>query len=143
MFRTDVPADWLMTLYFALLHGAHEHAASHNMDRMQTLRLLHSSLTDLGRFSTWFGFLSRRRERSEIESWIGRLDVRPAHAEAIFAKNLFGATPADAVRPVVSLINCFTRRATVVASGSFQAFSVTSRYASSSDSGSTSGVTDR
>ena len=39
-----------------------------------------SSLTDLGRFSTWFGFLSRRRERSEIESWIARLDVRPANA---------------------------------------------------------------
>ncbi len=35
------------------------------------------------------------------------------------------------------------RRATVTPSGSFQLFSVTSRYASSSDSGSTSGVTSR
>ena len=36
-----------------------------------------------------------------------------------------------------------SRRATFTASGSFHAFSVTSRYASSSDNGSTSGVTDR
>ena len=54
-----------------------------------------------------------------------------------------GATPADAVRPVVSRICCLRRLATGVASGSPQAFSVTSRYASSSDSGSTSGVTAR
>jgi len=49
--------------------------------------------------------------------------------EAIFARNLFGATPADAVRPVSARIRCFSRFATLVASGSSQAFSVTSRYA--------------
>ncbi len=36
-----------------------------------------------------------------------------------------------------------SRRATFTASGSCHAFSVTSRYASSSDNGSTSGVTSR
>ena len=54
-----------------------------------------------------------------------------------------GATPADAVRPVVSRISALMRRATVTPSGSPHAFSVTSRYASSSESGSTSGVTAR
>ena len=63
--------------------------------------------------------------------------------DAIFARNLFGATPADAVRDVADRISSFRRRATFIASGSFQTFSVTSRYASSSDIGSTSGVIDR
>jgi hypothetical protein len=63
--------------------------------------------------------------------------------DAIFARNLFGATPAEAVRPVVSRIDCLIRFATLTPSGSCQAFYVTSRYASSSDSGSTSGVTLR
>ena len=65
------------------------------------------------------------------------------HPEAIFARNLFGAAPAEAVRPVSARIRCLRRFATLVAYGSFQEFSVTSRYASSSDSGSTSGVTSR
>jgi hypothetical protein len=72
--------------------------------------------------------------------------VRPSgffHPEAIFARNLFGATPADAVRPVASRIRSFSRFATVIARGSSQLFWVTSRYASSSESGSTSGVTSR
>ena len=47
--------------------------------------------------------------------------------EAIFARNLFGATPADAVRFIVSRIDCLMRRATSTPSGRFQAFSVTSR----------------
>ena len=46
---------------------------------------------------------------------------------AIFARNLFGATPADAVRPVSSWIFFFSRFATTLASGSPQRFSVTSR----------------
>ena len=46
-------------------------------------------------------------------------------------------------QPVASRMRSFNRFATVVASGSFQLFSVTSRYASSSDKGSTSGVTSR
>ena len=76
----------------------------------------------------------------------GLITVRPSgffHPDAIFARNLFGATPADAVRPVSARMRAFSRRATAVASGSPHAFSVTSRYASSSDSGSTSGVTSR
>src|SRR5919197_3872178 len=76
----------------------------------------------------------------------GLITVRPSgffHPDAIFARNLFGATPADAVRPVSARIRSLSRRATFVANGSCQAFSVTSRYASSSDSGSTSGVTSR
>jgi ribose transport system ATP-binding protein len=42
------------------------------------------SLTDLRRFTTPMGYLSRKGERREIEDWIARLDVRPARAEAIF-----------------------------------------------------------
>ena len=76
----------------------------------------------------------------------GATTVRPSgffHPDAIFARNLFGATPADAVSCVVSRMAVFSRRATFTPSGSCQAFSVTSRYASSSDNGSTSGVTSR
>ena len=74
------------------------------------------------------------------------MTVRPSglsQSEAIFARNLLGAAPADTVSPTSSRIHCFRRRATVVASGSPQAFRVTSRYASSSERGSTRGVTDR
>jgi len=42
------------------------------------------SLTDLGRFTTRIGRLRRSDETKEAEGWIGRLDVRPARAEAIF-----------------------------------------------------------
>ena len=76
----------------------------------------------------------------------GAITVRPSglrHADAIFARNLFGATPADAVSFVDSRINALIFFATVTPSGSPHALSVTSRYASSSESGSTSGVTDR
>ena len=76
----------------------------------------------------------------------GAMTVRPSgffQPDAIFARNLFGATPAEAVSRVSSRICAFRRRATSTPSGSPQAFSVTSRYASSSESGSTSGVTAR
>src|SRR5205085_3213816 len=63
--------------------------------------------------------------------------------DAILARNLFGATPADAVSCVSSRIRAFNRLATFVAIGSSQALTVTSRYASSSERGSTSGVTSR
>jgi len=46
-FRADVPPEWLVTLYFALVRGADEHAASHGMDSAQALQLLQTSLTDL------------------------------------------------------------------------------------------------
>jgi TetR/AcrR family transcriptional repressor of mexCD-oprJ operon len=46
-FRTDVPVDWLTTLYFALVHGAEEHAASHRTKRRAALALLKKSVIDL------------------------------------------------------------------------------------------------
>ena len=76
----------------------------------------------------------------------GEMTVSPSgffQADAVFARNLFGATPAEAVRPVSSRIRRLIRRATSTASGSPHEFSVTSRYASSSESGSTRGVTSR
>ena len=76
----------------------------------------------------------------------GAITVRPSgfcQPDAILARNLFGATPADAVSRTSSRMRCFSRFATGVASGSPHRFSVTSRYASSSDSGSTSGVHER
>ena len=39
-FRKDVPADWLTTMYFALVHGADEHAAGHAMPRARAQKLL-------------------------------------------------------------------------------------------------------
>jgi ribose transport system ATP-binding protein len=41
-------------------------------------------LTDLRRFATRFGYLSRRREVKEVKEWIRRLDVRPPLPEALF-----------------------------------------------------------
>ncbi|RHW24877.1 sugar ABC transporter ATP-binding protein [Nocardioides immobilis] len=41
-------------------------------------------LTDLRRFATRFGFLSRARETKEVTEWIRRLDVRPPLPEALF-----------------------------------------------------------
>lgn len=41
-------------------------------------------LTDLRRFATRFGFLSRGREVKEVTEWIRRLDVRPPLPEALF-----------------------------------------------------------
>ncbi len=60
----------------------------------------------------------------------GAITVRPSgffQPEAIFARNLFGATPADAVSSVSSRICALRRRATATPSGSPHAFSVTSR----------------
>lgn len=39
-FRDDVPAEWLLSMYFALVHGAHEHAATHRVARDRALELL-------------------------------------------------------------------------------------------------------
>ena len=60
----------------------------------------------------------------------GATTVSPSgfrQAEAILARNLLGATPAEAVSPVSSRMLTLRRLATVVASGSPQAFFVTSR----------------
>src|SRR5256885_15406016 len=61
-------------------------------------------------------------------------------SDAILARNLFGATPADAVRFVSVRISRRIVSAVSVAVGMPVSSCVTSKYASSSDSGSTSGV---
>ncbi len=74
------------------------------------------------------------------------MTVRPSgflQPEAIFARNLLGATPAEAVSRVSSWMRALRWRATSIPRPSPSEFSVTSRNASSSDSGSTSGVTVR
>ena len=76
----------------------------------------------------------------------GAITVRPSgffQPEAIFARNLFGATPAERSGRVSSRIRCLEPPRHGRAERLAPAFSVTSRYASSSDSGSTSGVTAR
>jgi AcrR family transcriptional regulator len=47
VFRTDVPGEWLLTMYLALVHGAAEHAAGHDVDRDEVLQLLQGTLIDL------------------------------------------------------------------------------------------------
>jgi TetR/AcrR family transcriptional regulator, mexCD-oprJ operon repressor len=39
-FRADVPAEWLVSMYFALVHGAEDHARTHGTDRAEALALL-------------------------------------------------------------------------------------------------------
>ena len=46
-FRTDLPADWLVTLYFALMHGAQEHTHSDGVSRDEALALLVRTVDDL------------------------------------------------------------------------------------------------
>ena len=48
-------------------------------------------------------------------------------SDATLARNLFGATPAEAVKPVVLKISARIHSATSVALGIFLKFSVTSR----------------
>ena len=43
----DMPADWLMTMYFALVHAAADHVSEHRMKRDDALALLQMSLRDL------------------------------------------------------------------------------------------------
>jgi AcrR family transcriptional regulator len=46
-FRTDLDADWLVTTYFSLVHGAADHARAHGIKRDRALDLLLTSLRDL------------------------------------------------------------------------------------------------
>lgn len=39
-FRTEVPAEWLVSMYFSLVHGAEEHASTYDVDRDDALELL-------------------------------------------------------------------------------------------------------
>jgi TetR/AcrR family transcriptional regulator, mexCD-oprJ operon repressor len=51
-FRTDLPADWLVTIFYALVHAADDHAAAHVLERDEALELLTATVSDL--------FLARR-----------------------------------------------------------------------------------
>jgi AcrR family transcriptional regulator len=46
-FRTDLPADWLVSMFFTLVHGAYEHATASGMQRADALELLQTTIRDL------------------------------------------------------------------------------------------------
>jgi TetR/AcrR family transcriptional regulator, mexCD-oprJ operon repressor len=45
--RTDLPAEWLLSMYFALLHGAEDFVAGHSADRAAGLDALRTTLLDV------------------------------------------------------------------------------------------------
>jgi AcrR family transcriptional regulator len=45
-FRSDLPAEWLVTLYFALVHAAADHARSHGTKPARALALLQTTVRD-------------------------------------------------------------------------------------------------
>jgi TetR/AcrR family transcriptional regulator, mexCD-oprJ operon repressor len=45
-FRTDLPADWLVTTFYSLVHGADDHARTRGVDRAQTLVMLTRTIRD-------------------------------------------------------------------------------------------------
>jgi AcrR family transcriptional regulator len=47
VFRTDLPADWLVTTYIALVHAADEHARTHSLKRDAALDMLTTTIHDL------------------------------------------------------------------------------------------------
>ena len=47
VFRTDLPVDWLVTLYLSLVHGADEHARTHRVSRERALEMLTVTVRDL------------------------------------------------------------------------------------------------
>ncbi|HSC90373.1 MAG TPA: TetR family transcriptional regulator [Gaiellaceae bacterium] len=47
VFRSDLPADWLVTVFYALVHGADEHARAQGMDRADGLELLSTTIRDV------------------------------------------------------------------------------------------------
>jgi AcrR family transcriptional regulator len=46
-FRTDLPAEWLQTMYFQLVHGAAEHAATHGISDAAALELVRTTARSL------------------------------------------------------------------------------------------------
>jgi AcrR family transcriptional regulator len=46
-FRTDLPADWLVTTIFALLHAADEHARNRRVKRSDARRMLATTVRDV------------------------------------------------------------------------------------------------
>jgi AcrR family transcriptional regulator len=51
VFRTDLPAEWLMRAYTALIHAADDMARGHGASRVQAHEILKTSLLDLLRGS--------------------------------------------------------------------------------------------
>jgi TetR/AcrR family transcriptional regulator, mexCD-oprJ operon repressor len=47
VFRDDLPADWLVTLLFALIHASDDHARAHRVPRDEALQLLRTTVRDL------------------------------------------------------------------------------------------------
>jgi AcrR family transcriptional regulator len=47
VFRTDVPADWLLSMYFALVHGALDHSVSTGLAAEDAFALLVRTARDL------------------------------------------------------------------------------------------------
>jgi AcrR family transcriptional regulator len=47
VFRTDLPADWLVSMFYALIHGADEHARVRRVSRGKALDMLTTSIHDL------------------------------------------------------------------------------------------------
>jgi hypothetical protein len=43
-FRTDLPADWLVTTFYSLVHGADDHARTHGLDRSEALDMLRTTI---------------------------------------------------------------------------------------------------
>jgi hypothetical protein len=48
-FRTDLPVDWLITMYLGLVHAAADHAAVHDTPRDEALALLQRTIGELFR----------------------------------------------------------------------------------------------
>jgi AcrR family transcriptional regulator len=46
-FRADVPAEWLVSMFPALVHGAGAHARAHGLDRAESLELLTRTARDV------------------------------------------------------------------------------------------------
>ena len=47
VFRSDVPVDWLITLYLGLVHAAADHAVVHDTPREEALVLLQQTVGEL------------------------------------------------------------------------------------------------
>lgn len=45
--RTDLPADWLVSMFYALLHAAADHARAHGADRARVGEMLAVTLRDV------------------------------------------------------------------------------------------------
>ena len=46
-FRTDLPVEWLLTSFYALMHAADEHARRHGLQREAALEMLTGTVRDL------------------------------------------------------------------------------------------------